>query len=80
MCLDWTSLTSHWYYLAVSMADLSKIMAKHCDPSASPPRPVHVLLWHCPKGIVSECSCQGSAEREETHAEIVRETESSKRL
>lgn len=57
MCLDWKSLPSHRYYLAVSMADLSKIMSKHGDPAASPPRPVHELLWHSPNGVLSACSC-----------------------
>lgn len=58
MCLNWKSLPSHRYYLAISMADLSKIMAKHGDPGATPPRPVHELLWHCPTGVISTCSCQ----------------------
>lgn len=63
MCLDWTSLPSHGYYLAISMGDLSKIMAKHGDPAASPPQPVHELLWHCPNGVLPACSYRSGGGR-----------------
>lgn len=63
MCRHWTSLPSDRYYLAVSMADLSKIMAKHGDPWSSPPRPVHELIWHCPNGVHSACSCRSRGGR-----------------
>lgn len=69
MCLNWMTLPSHRYYLALSMVDLNRIMEKHGDPASEPPRPVHELLWHCPNGVISECPCRSRDDRVDNAAQ-----------
>jgi hypothetical protein len=63
MCSNWKSLPEQKYYLAASVSDLNKAMENFGDRRANPPRPVHGLLWHCPRNPVAPCHCQGHSAR-----------------
>ncbi|KAM7213263.1 hypothetical protein V8F06_011376, partial [Rhypophila decipiens] len=63
MCPDWRCLPTRRYYLAASTFDLRKIMTKHVGTDTDTTRPIHNLLWHCPKALVAECPCQRQGPR-----------------
>jgi len=64
MCPHWRSLPTQKYYLAASVFDLKNIMKKFGDERANPLKPVHDLLWHCPRGLIASCQCQGHGARQ----------------
>lgn len=59
-CSQWATLPRQMSYLAVSRADLDKIMEADGDESSIPVRLAHQLSWFIPSAQAGTCQCRGA--------------------
>lgn len=59
-CSQWATLPRQKSYLAVSRADLDKIMEADGDEMSAPVRLAHQLSWFIPNALAGECQCRGA--------------------
>lgn len=61
-CAHWNTLPKGKYYLAVTVADLRKVVKSHCgDEKAVPMALTQDIIMHTPTKMFGSCSCSGKS-------------------